>query len=131
MWLSSYKCSNVFVVMQHPWNHPFGEFSSPCSPKYGTSLLKFRPELKTVFKQSFKIKCLSRNGTYPQLKALVHFWAQIIPGKPKILPNTSIFPETASLWLINNSSTGSQTNHRILVKLIKRIHFGGKNGLKK
>ena len=98
-----------------------------------TSLLKFLPEVvshktKRVSKQSFKIKCLSGNGTYPKLKVLVHFWAQFTPGKPKILPKTRIFPETTSLWLLNNTSTRSQINHRILIKLIKKIHFWGKYG---
>ena len=120
--------------MQHPWNHPFGGFLSPFSPKYGTTLLKFEPEVvshktKAVFKQHFKIKCLSRNRTYPKLKVLVHFWAQFIPGKPEILPEARIFPETTSLWLLNNTSTRFQINHRILMKLMKKIHFGGKNGL--
>ena len=109
-------------------------FLSPFSPKYGTSLLNSRPEVvsnktKTVSKQSFKVKCLSGNGTYPKLKIWVHFWVQFIPGKPKILPKTRIFPETTSLWLLNNTSTRSQINHRILIKLIKKIHFGGKNWL--
>ena len=30
---------------------------------------------------------------------------------------------------LNKTSTRSQINHRILVKLIKKTHFGGKNGL--
>ena len=99
-----------------------------------TSLLKFLPEVvshktKRVSKQSFKIKCLSGNGTYPKLKVLVHFWAQFTPGKPKILPKTRIFPETTSLWLLNNTSTRSQINHRILIKLTKKILFWDKNGL--
>ena len=120
--------------MQHPWNHPFGGFLSPFSPKCGTSLLKFRPEVvsrktNTISKQSFKIKCLSRNGTYPKLKVLVHFWVQFISGKPKILPKTRIFPESKSLRLLNNTSTRFQINHRILIKLIKKINFWSKNGL--
>ena len=120
--------------MQHPWNHPFGGFLSPFSPKCGTSLLKFRPEVvsrktNTISKQSFKIKCLSRNGTYPKLKVLVHFWVQFISGKPKILPKTRIFPESKSLWLLNNTSTRFQINHRILIKLIKKTNFWSKNGL--
>ena len=120
--------------MQHPWNHPFGGLLNTFSPKYRTSLLKFRPEVvshkkKTVSKQSFKIMCLSRNGTYPKLKVLVHLWAQFTPEKPKTLPKTRIFPETTSLWLSNNAGTRSKINHRILIKLIKKIYFGGKNGL--
>ena len=70
-----------------------------------------------------------RNETYPKLKVLVYFWVQFIAGKLKILPKTRIFPETASLWLLNNTSAMSQINHRILIKLIKKIHFWGKNGL--
>ena len=108
-----------------------GRFLSPFSSKCGTSLLNFRQEVvcnktKTVYKQSFKIKCLSGNGTYPKLKVWVHLWAQFIPGKPKIFPKTKIFPETTSLWLSNNTSTRSQINHRILVKLIKKFILGAK-----
>ena len=111
-------------------------FLSPFSPKYGIPLLIFRPDVvshkkKTVFKQPFKIKCLSRNGTYPKLKVLVHFCSQVIPGKPKILPKARIFPETTSLWLLNNTSTRSHINHRILIKLTRKIHFWDKNGLLK
>ena len=73
--------------------------------------------------------CLSRNGTYRKLKVLVHFWAQFMPGKHKILPKTRIFSETTSLWLLNNTSTRFQINHRILIKLIQKIHFWGKNWL--
>ena len=114
--------------------HIWAKFLSPFPTKYGTSLLKFWPEVvshktKTVSKQSFKTKCLSRNGMYPKLKVLVHFWVQFIPGKPKILPKTRIFPETTSLWLLNNTSTRSQINNWILIKLIKKIYLGGKNGL--
>ena len=118
--------------MQHPWNNPFGGFLSPFSPKYGTSLLEFRPvvvvshKTKTASKQSFKIKCLSGNGTYPKLKVLVHFWAQFTPGKPKILLKTRIFPETTSLLISNNTSNRSQINHRILIKLIQKIQSWGK-----
>ena len=59
---------------------PFGGFLGPFSPKYGSSLLKFRPEVffhktKTVSEKSFKIKCLCGNRTYPKLTDLVHFWA--------------------------------------------------------
>ena len=120
--------------MQHPWNHPFGGLLNTFSPKYRTSLLKFRPEVvshkkKTVSKQSFKIMCLSGNETYPKLKVLVRFWVQFTPEKPKLLPKTRIIPETTSLWLSNNAGTRPKINHRILIKLIKKIYFGGKNGL--
>ena len=122
------------MAMQHPWNHPFGGFLSTFFPKYCTSLLKFRPGVvshnaNTVTKQSFKIKFLSGNGTYTKLKVLVYFGAQFTPGIPKILPKTRIFPETTSLWLSNNTSTRSQINHRILIKVIKKPHFFGKTGL--
>ena len=124
--------------MQHPHETTLfcgeGGVLSPFYPKYGTILLKFRPEVvshktKAVSKKSFKIKGLSGNEMYPKLKVLVHFWAQFIPGKPKILPKTGIFPEATSLWLSKNTSTSYQINHRILIKLINKIHFRGKNGL--
>ena len=122
--LSSYKCSNVFMAMQHPWNHPFMGFLSSFPPTYGTSLLKCRPEVvshktKTVSKQSFKNKCLSGNMTYPKLKVLVHFWAQFTPGKPKVLPKTRIFPETTSLSQSNNKyqvPDKSQNSYKINFK---------------
>ena len=108
----------------------FGRFLGLFSPKYGSSLLKLQSgivshETKTFSEQSFKIKCLSRNGTHPKLTVLVHFGAQFTPGKPKILPKNKIFPETESLLLPTNTSTRSQINHRILIKLIKKNPFLG------
>ena len=123
---------------QDPWNHPFGGGGGGCwalSPlNIAQVLLKFWPEVvshktKTVSRQSFKIKCLSGNGTYPKLNVLVHFWDQFTPWKPKTLPKLRIFPETTSLWTSYNTSTRSQINNRILTKLIKKIHLGGKNRL--
>ena len=84
---------------------------------------------KAVSKHSFKIKRLSGNKTYPKLMVLVHFWAQFSPRKPKILPKTKFFLETTSSWLSNNTSPRSQTNHRILTKLIKNPIFWAKYGL--
>ena len=111
-----------------------GEFLSPFSPKYGTSLLKFRSEVVShkkmlVSKQSFKINFLSANGAYPKLKILVHFCAQFTSGKSKILPKARIFCETGSWWLSNSTSNSFRINQRILIKLTKKIHFLGKNGL--
>ena len=65
----------------------------------------------------------------PKVEGFGTFLGNIVPGKPKILPKTRIFPETTSLWLLNNTSTRSQINYWILIKLIKKIYFGGKNGL--
>ena len=69
---------------------PFGGFLGPFFPEYGSILLKFRPQAvshktKAVTEQSFKVNCLSGNGTYPNLTVLVHVWAQFTPGEPKIL----------------------------------------------
>ena len=94
--------------------HKFAEISTRVSHK-----------TKTVSKQYFKIKYLGGNETYPKVKVLLHFWVQFTPGKPKILPKTRIFPETRSLLPSNNTSTRPQINHRILIKLTKKIHFGG------
>ena len=131
-----FKCFRGDAASMKPpfWGVPEPSPLPPAPPKFDSSLLKFWPKVisyqtKTISKQSFKIKCLSRNGTYPKLKVLVHFWAQFIPGKPKILPKTGIFPEATSLWLSKNTSTRYQINHRILIKFINKIHFGGKNGL--
>ena len=54
---------------------PFGGLLGPSYPKYGSSLLKFRPAVvshkkKTVSEHSFKINCLSGNRTYPKLTNL-------------------------------------------------------------
>ena len=55
---------------------------------------------KTVSEQSFKIKHLSRNETYPKLMISVHFWAQFTPRKPKILPKTKNFSRNYILMTI-------------------------------
>ena len=95
----------------------FGGFLGPFSLKYGSSFLKFRPEVvshntKTVSEQSFKINHLSENGTYPNLTVLVHFWAQFTSGKP-ILPKNKIFPETTSLSLSTNKSQVPDNSHNL------------------
>ena len=112
---------------------PFlGGFLSPFSHKYGSIFLKFRPEVvshkaKAVSEQSFKIKCLCGNRTYPKLRDLVHFWAYSTPGKPKVLPKKTKF--SRKLHPYDYKSPKSQINHRILIKLIKKVGVGGKNGL--
>ena len=58
--------------------------SPPPSPKYGTRLLRFWPEVvsrktKTSSKQSFKIKCLSGNGTYLKLGPIYYWKTQNFP----------------------------------------------------
>ena len=55
---------------------------------------------KTVSEQSFKIKCLSGNETFPNLMVLVHFWAQFSPRKLKILSKTKIFSRNYILMTI-------------------------------
>ena len=83
---------------------------------------------KTVSGQSFKIKCLSGNKTYPNLMVLVHFWAQLPPPKnPKYYQKPKYFPETTFLWILINPSSMSQINHRILIKLIKKDLFFASN----
>ena len=113
----------------------FGNFLGSFSPKYGSNLLKFGPEVvyhktNTLREQSFKIECLSTNGTYPKYTVLVHFWAQFTPRKQKMLPKTKIFPETTSLGISNDSSPKSQINRRILIKNIKKPIFWAQNGPK-
>ena len=91
---------------------PFGGFLGLFSPTYSSILLKISPEAvycktKIVCEQSFKIKCLSPNGVYPEFTILVCFWAQFIPRKQKILPKTKLFPETTFLGLSNCTSPKS------------------------
>ena len=67
---------------------PFGEFLGLFYPIYGSILLKSSPDAvycktKLVCEQSFKIKGLSTNETYPNFTVLVLFWAQIYPWKTK------------------------------------------------
>ena len=109
---------------------PFWEFLGPFSPKYGSNLLKFGPEVvhhkrKTGCEQCFKIRCLRTTGMHPNVSVLVHFWAQFTPGKPKILAKTKIFPESTSLGLSHDTSPKSQINRRILTKIFKEKHFLG------
>ena len=67
------------------------EGSGPGGPEGSQPEVVFH-KTNTASEQSFKITCLSRNGTYPKLTVLVHFWAQFIPGRLKILPKTK-FPQ--------------------------------------
>ena len=113
---------------------PFCGFLGLLSPKYGSNLLKCGPEVfhhktKTVYEQCFKIKCLRTNGMFPKLTVLVHFWAQFTPGKPKILPKIKILPETNFLELSNDTSSKSQINRRIFIKIIKENTFWAQNWL--
>ena len=55
---------------------------------------------KTFSEQSFKIKCLSGNRTYPKLMVLVHYYVQFTRRKPKILPKTKIFSRIFILMTI-------------------------------
>ena len=92
--LSSYKSSNVFVAKQHPWNGPFCGVSAPSLLQIwlelanistrGTSFIRQRQSLNNLF----KIKCLSRNGTYPKLMVLVHFGPNLPPENPKYCQKT-------------------------------------------
>ena len=129
MWLSNYIFSNVFVAMQHPWNGPFlGSFWALPSPNMNRVCWNFDHRYvfhkkNTVSEQSFKITCLSGNGTYPKLIVLVHFWAQFTPKIPKCWQNSKLFFRNYVLWLSNNTSPRSQINHRIYIKLIKKKTF--------
>ena len=72
---------------------------------------------KTVSEQSFKIRCLSRNKTYPKLIILVHFWTQFTPRKPKISPKTKIFSRNCILltikWHKSEIPDKSQDSYKI------------------
>ena len=112
---------------------PLGDFWALSPPNLAWVYRNFNQRYvfhntKTVFEQSFKIKCLSGNGTYPKLTVFVHLWALFIPRKSKILPKTKIDQEIKSLYLSNNTNRRSQINHRILIKLIKNT-FWAKNWL--
>ena len=124
--LYSFCGSQVINVQMVSWrssSHEMAHFErvlGPFSAKYRWILLKFWPEVahhkkKTVREQSFKMKCLRGNRTYPKATILVHFWDQFTPGKQKIMPKTIIFPETRSLALSNYTSPRFDRNYRILI----------------
>ena len=82
-----------------------------------------------MFEKSFKNLSFSLNGKHPKFTVLFHFGAQFTAGKPKILLKTKISSKTTSLRISNSVSSGSQNNHRILVKLNKNNFFGPNLGL--
>ena len=132
----SISCSQVIKFQMFLWQcsihemAPFRGFLGLFSPKYSSVLLKISPEVvyckkNIMCKKSFKIKRLSANRMYPKFTVLVRFWAQFAPRKQRILLKTKILPETTFLGLSNYTSPKSQINHRILIKIIKKIHFLG------
>ena len=100
------KFLDVFVVMQHPWNGPllggFWAFSLANMTQVCWNFDQRYVFHKTKIdsEQSFKIKCLSGNKTYPKLMILVHFGAQFTPTKPKILTKTIFFSRNFILMTI-------------------------------
>ena len=92
---------------------------------------KSRPvsnKTNTVFEKSFKILNFGSNETH----LILQFWFILGPNlplvrKPKILLKPKISAKTASLGIISNVSPSFQQNHRILVKLSWKKHFGDLN----
>ena len=105
---------------------PFWDFLDPYSPKYCLILLKLWPEVVS-----------NKINTVWKLLPNLEFWlkwnavkvTQFAVGKPKILLKNKIFAKTASLGIINNTSSRSQKSHRILVKLRQKTFSGSKLGL--
>ena len=64
---------------------------------------------------------------HPNFTVLVHFRAQFTARKSKILFKTKMSGKTTSLGISNNASPWSQKNHRIFVKLSKKIYILGPN----
>ena len=98
-----------------------GGVLGPFSAKYGSSFLKFRPEVgyhktKTVYEQFFKIKCLSRNGTHPK------FGPNLPLGKPKHCQKTKFFQKLHpyGYQITQDKSQNSS-------KINKKTHFLGQN----
>ena len=107
-----------------------GGVSGPFLPQIGSSLLKFRPEVvfhkkKIVSEQSFKIKCLSGNRTYPKLTVLVHFGTNLPLENPKYCQKNK-FSQKLHPYDCQIAHPRSQINHRILIKLIKKTGGGAK-----
>ena len=132
MWLSSFKFSNVFMAMQHPWSGTFWGISGPFLPRIwlkfaeiltrGRSLIIQRESLNNFLKLSVSTETVLTQSWW--------FWfifgLNLPPGKPKIFQKTIIFPETTPLWPSNNTSSRSKKNQRILIKLIKKTFLGQK-----
>ena len=82
---------------------------------------------------------MRQNPRFCQLKDLLRyicgtFYQYSICGcenqkKSKILLKNKFSAKTASLGIINNVSPGSETNHKVLVKLSQKIFSGFKLGL--
>ena len=87
------------------------------------------PDMKTVFKKSFKILNFGSNGMQLKFTVLIHIGAQYTDGKPKILVKTKISAKTTFSEIINNVTPRSQKNHIILVKLSHKAFSGPKLGL--
>ena len=107
-----------------------GGFLGRYSPKYCSILLRFWSEVvsnntNTVFKKSFKNLNFSLNGRHPKSAVQFQFGAQFNAGKPKILLKTKHLAKNASLGISNSVSSRSQNNHRVLVKLNKKVFWGG------
>ena len=47
---------------------------------------------KAVSEQSLKIKCYSRNETYPEMMVLVHFGPNLPQGNPKFFKKINFCP---------------------------------------
>ena len=91
---------------------------------------RLSPRRQKLFEKPFKILHFGSNGTRPTFMVLVHFGAQFITGKPKILLKTKISAKTTSWGISNSISPRSQKNHRILVKLSQKNFWGTQNGFK-
>ena len=101
----------------------------PYSTKYCSILLKLWPELvsnkiNAVWKIIQNFAYFGSNGTHLKFTVLTNFAAQFTAGKPKVLPKTKIFAKSTYLEISNNVNSRSQKNHRILVKLNKKIFWG-------
>ena len=79
--------------------------------------------------QSFKSKCLSRNGHIQSWWFWSIFGPNFPPVNPKYCQKPIFFPRNCILMTINNTSARSQINYRILINLIKKTIFGAKYGL--
>ena len=71
---ASYKFSNVFLLIHHPWNGPFGRFFGPYSRQNCWIILKFSEVAlsikKTLLEKYFNNLNWTGNGTYSKFTIL-------------------------------------------------------------
>ena len=122
----SWQCS-IHEIAPFLWGRGFWTLSHPNLARVCWNFVRL---FYAVSIQSFKIKCLGGNKTYPKLTVLVHIWVQFTPRnqrycqKPQVTQKIhpydyQITQVSGPRWILQNSY---KTNK-------KKNFFSAKNGL--